>query len=104
PWFDFGPSGNSDNGTYTYPNYPAKDPRIVILPVCDPSPADNNNPQLTARYFAAVYLMAVVGRGGETYLRMRILPGYTFDNEDPNIVLGDETTPDIGFSVIRLIG
>ena len=106
PWYDDGPgSGNyGNNSSYTFPNYPNDDPRIVTLIVADPSEADNNNPQLTARRFAPVYVEETFKRSGDTYMTIRILPGKSYNNDDPNIVIGDDSTLSTGLTVIRLLG
>ena len=96
----------SDNGSssYTFPNYPTDDPRITTIVVADPHPADNNNPRVTARLLIPVYLERYRAPAGKvTFLRMRILPTKTYSSEDPGIRLGDESTPDTGLSIIRLV-
>jgi Flp pilus assembly protein TadG len=81
PWFDTG-------SNYAYPNYPAKDPRIMTIMVADPSPANNNNPVITARFFVNVYVEAIRRPAQKaTYLRIRILPSVSYDSQDPNAIL-----------------
>lgn len=105
PWNDPGPSGNSGNHPfYIFPNIPDSNPRVMTIIVAHPNAANNNNPQLNAITFASVYVESVVKRAGETYLAMRILPTKTFSSENPNIIIGDENTPSIGFTAIRLTG
>jgi Flp pilus assembly protein TadG len=104
PWYDAGPgSGNSgSNSSYQFPNYPNDDPRIVTIIVAEPNPANNNNPQLLARKLAPVYIEDIFTRAGDTYIRMRILPKHDYNAEDPNIVIGDDSAPSTGLTVIRL--
>lgn len=98
PWYD---NGN----TYTFPNYPADDPRIITIMVADKHPADNNNPVLIARYFVSVYVEAIRTPGKDTtYLQIRILPSNTFSSDRSDIIAGDENTPFSGPSVIGLVG
>jgi Flp pilus assembly protein TadG len=106
PWYDAGPgSGNSgSNSSYTFPDYPQGDPRIVTIIIADPNPANNNNPQLNARFFAPVYMEEIITRSGDTYVQMRILPFLTYNSDDPNVVVGDDSTPSIGLTVIKLMG
>lgn len=96
----------NDNGnTYTFPNYPADDPRIITIMVADPHLADNNNPMLTARFFVSVYVDRIRTPGnGIAYLRMRILPSQTYSSDRSDIIVGDESTPFTGPSVIGLVG
>ena len=96
----------NDNGsTYTYPNYPGDDPRVMSIMVADPSPANNNNPQLTARYFVSVYIDRIRTPGnGAAYLRMRILPTQTYSSDRTDIIVGDDSTPFTGPSVVGLTG
>ncbi len=57
------------------------------------------------RFFVAVYVERMRTPGsGNTYLRMRILPKKTYSQTDPGIVVGDDSTPDSGMSVMRLLG
>jgi hypothetical protein len=81
PWYDNG----SNN---TYPDYPVGDPRIVTLMVADPSPANNNNPVITARAFVNVYIEAVRRPAQKTtFFRMRILPTVSYDSQNSNVIL-----------------
>lgn len=95
-----------DNGnTYTFPDYPADDPRIITIMVADPNPADNNNPRLTARSFISVYVENIRSPGhGDVYLTIRVLPSDTFSSDRSDIIVGDENTPFTGPSVIGLVG
>ena len=96
PWNDTG-------NTYTFPNYPSDDPRIVTLMVADSHLADNNNPVLTARFFVAVYVDRVRSIGnGSTFMRMRILPTSGYSSDRTDIVVGDDNTPFSGPSVVGL--
>jgi hypothetical protein len=106
PWYDNGPgSGNNgNNSSYTFPNYPQDDPRIVTIIIADPNAADNNNPQLTARFFAPVYLEQLTTKSGDTYVQMRILPSKSYSSEDPNVVVGDDSTAYTGLTVVKLMG
>ncbi|HEX9996761.1 MAG TPA: hypothetical protein VGB45_06430, partial [Abditibacterium sp.] len=89
--------------TYTYPNYPPTNPRIVTIIVADPSPANNNNPSLTIRFFAPVYLETINLGSLGTFVRMRILPRREFSSSDPRIVLDDNPNADTTIGVIRLL-
>ena len=92
----------ADTGSnYTYPNYPPDDRRIMFLIVADPNPYANNNPTLNARFFVPVYVESTRSPAGKTeYVRFRIIPGYTFNSENPNIILGDDSTPMTGITAI----
>ncbi len=94
----------NDNGnTYAFPNYPNSDPRVMTIMVADPSPANNSNPMLTARFFVSVYIDRIRSLGnGATYLRMRILPSNTFSSDRTDIIVGDASTPFTGPSVVGL--
>ena len=96
----------NDNGsTYTFPNYPADNPRIITIMVADPSLANNNNPMLTARFFISVYVERIRTLGhGATFMKIRILPSQTYSSDRSDIVVGDESTPYTGPSVIGLVG
>jgi Flp pilus assembly protein TadG len=97
PWYDTG----SNN---TYPNYPVGDPRIVTLMVADPSPANNNNPVITARAFVNVYVEAVRRPAQKnTYFRIRILPTVSYNSQDPNVIL-DANAAITGPSAVVLMG
>jgi Flp pilus assembly protein TadG len=81
PWFDNG----SNN---TYPNYPAGDPRIITIMVADPSPANNNNPVVTARFFVNVYVESIRRPAQKsTFLRIRILPTVSYDSQNSNVIV-----------------
>lgn len=96
----------NDNGsTFTFPNYPNDDPRVITIMVADPHPADNNNPTLTARFFVSAYIDRVRSIGnGNTYLRLRIMPSNTYSSDRSDIIVGDESTPFTGPSVVGLLG
>jgi Flp pilus assembly protein TadG len=98
PWYD---NGN----TYTWPNIPADDPRIVTLMVADPNPTTNSNPQLTARFFISVYVDDVryVPGLGVSFLKMRILPSSSYGSDNPNIIVGGDDDAITGPSVVRLM-
>lgn len=95
----------ADNGNnYTFPNYPSGDRRIFSVIVADPNPLSNNNPTLVARFFVPVYLVKTRTASGSEFVKLRILPSYTFSSTDPLIVIGDSTTPSTGLNVITLMG
>ena len=97
PWYDSGDD-------YTFPNYPSGNPRVMIIIVADPNPADNNNPTINGRWFAPVYVDEITGSGNsETKLRFRILPNFTYGSEDSGVVIGDENTIDTGIGVVKLV-
>lgn len=99
-----GPPWNDTGNNYTFPNYPDGDPRIMTIMVADPSPANNNNPSLTARFFVSVYIERVRVIGNEsTFLRMRILPSNTYSSDRGDIIVGDDNTPFTGPSVVGLL-
>ena len=93
---------SADTGTnYIYPNYPSPSRRIMYLIVANQNPADNGNPTLEALFFVPVYIESTRSPAGkQEYLRMRILPWY---NQDPNLVLGDDSTPFVGQGVTTLM-
>jgi Flp pilus assembly protein TadG len=96
PWFD---TGNN----YTYPSYPANDPRIMTIMVANPNPLNNSNPQVTALFFVSVYIEDIDRLGNDrTRLRMRIMPPTDFSSDDGRIIVGDDATPITGPSVIGL--
>ncbi len=97
PWYDNG-------STYTFPNIPSDNPRVVTLMVADPNPANNSNPMLTARFFVSVYVDAIryVPGQGTSFLKVRILPAQTFGSDRSDIIVGDDSTPFTGPSVVRL--
>ena len=83
---------NDTGNNYTFPNYPGGDPRIITLIVADPNPANNNNPQVTARRFVSVYIETVRSPANKAvYFRIRILPTRTYSSQDPNVLLGDDS-------------
>lgn len=94
-----------DNGSNNlYPNYPAGDPRILLLVVALPNPYANNNPTLNAVFFVPVYLESVRSPAGkQEYLKMRILPTLTYNSQDPNIALDTGSAVITGPSVVSLM-
>jgi hypothetical protein len=97
PYYDYG-------NNYTYPNYPAGDPRIMLLIVAPPNPAANNNPTLNALFFVPVYLESTRSPAGKNeYLRMRILPTLTYNSQDPNVALDTDNATITGPSVVSLL-
>lgn len=94
----------ADTGNnYTFPNYPAGDERVFSMIVADPNPLSNNNPTLNARFFVPVYIVKTRTSSGNEYLKLRILPSYTFSSTDPNVQIGDSTTAWTGENVITLM-
>lgn len=98
PWYDMGLVNN-------YPNYSPTNPRIITLIVADPAPANNNNPTVTIRFFAAVYLERVIESNvtGDT-VQMRLLPKRDFGSTDSRVVLADDPNADSAIGVTRLLG
>lgn len=95
---------NDTGSNYTYPNYPAGDPRIMLLIVAPPNPYSNNNPTLNALFFVPVYLESTRSPAGKNeYLRMRILPIVTYSSQDPTIALDTDTATITGPSVVSLL-
>lgn len=95
---------NSNLRRYTFPNYQNDNPRIMTIMVADPNGQDNNNPLITARFFAPVYIESVQEVGKDNFfIRMRILPKLTYSSTDPNVTPGDASTPDTGVGAIRLL-
>jgi Flp pilus assembly protein TadG len=99
------PPWNDNGSTYTWPNIPSDNPRIVTLMVADPNLADNNNPMLTARFFISVYVENVryVPGQGTAFLTMRILPSSSYSSDDTGIILGGDNDAITGPSVVRLM-
>jgi hypothetical protein len=95
----------ADTGTnYTYPNYPPNDARIMMVVVAPPNPTSNNNPTLDARLLIPVYVESTRSPAGkQEYIRFRILPSYTFNSQNPNIAIGDDTTVFGGPSVVTML-
>lgn len=90
---------------YTYPDYPALSRRIITIVVSQERPENNNNPVVPILYFAPVYVEELRQTSGvekETILRMRILPGRAYSSDDPRVVIGDETTPNTGLTVVKM--
>jgi Flp pilus assembly protein TadG len=93
-----------DTGSnYTYPNYPPDDRRIMMMIVADANPLSNNNPTLNARFFVPVYVESYRSPANKTeYIKFRILPSYTYNSQNPAIIIGDDTTPYSGVSVVAM--
>lgn len=95
---------NPPQRRYTFPNYHPDNPRIMTIMVADPNDEDNNNPVITARKFAPVYIESVQEVGKDRYfLRIRILPKLNYSSSDPDVTPGDDSTPDTGVGVVRLL-
>ena len=96
----------NDNGSNNqYPNYPVGDPRIITIMVADPSPANNNNPSLTARAFVNVYIESMRSPGNKAnYFRIRILPTRSYNSQDPNVIVVDDGSAITGPSAVVLSG
>lgn len=95
---------NDTGSNYNYPNYPADDARIMMIVVAPPNPAANNNPTLDARMLIPVYVESTRSPAGkQEYIRFRILPSYTFNSQNPNIVIGDDSTVFGGPSVVAML-
>ncbi len=94
-----------DNGNnYSYPDYPANDPRIMTIMVANPNNVNNSNPMLTALFFVSVYIDRIRSPGSSgTHLRLRIMPPVNFSSDRSDIVVGDDTTLTGGPAVIGLI-
>jgi Flp pilus assembly protein TadG len=100
PYYDTG-------SRYVFPKYPDGDPRVVTIIIADPNPQDNSNPMVTARAIVPVYIESVrsPGNSDNYYLHLRILPGIpAYGSEDPGIEVGDDSTPDTGLAVVKLVG
>lgn len=100
PWYNPGPTSDTP---YEFPNYRPDDPRILILPVAEQNPTNNNNPKILPRKFAPIYIVDYKDQARDTYLLVRILPGLTLSNDNGYVKVADENTPDTGLSVIRLL-
>ncbi len=97
PYYD---TGNN----FTYPNYPADDPRIMVLVVALPSPANNSNPTVNAQFFVPVYIESTSSPNKrDISLRMRILPIVTYSSQDPLAVLDSDSAAITGPSVVSLL-
>lgn len=96
----------NDNGSNNlFPNYPIGDPRIISIIVADPSPANNNNPTLTARAFVSVYIESMRSPGNKAnYFRIRILPTRSYNSQDANIIVVDDGSVITGPSAVVLSG
>lgn len=98
PWNDTGT-------TYTYPNYPGDNPRIITILVCPEAEQFSGtalHPSSVDRLIA-VYVEDAYRADGESYMRMRILPYKAYSSETPGLVLGGPSTVNSGLYVIRLI-
>jgi Flp pilus assembly protein TadG len=109
PYFDFG-------NTYTFPDYPAGDPRVFTVMICEPKLQFNGTSYPTVRGIAPVYLAGVT-TGTYTYvdskgktktetvskLQFRILPYLAFNADSSDIVYSDGSTMDTGLSAIRMV-
>ncbi len=96
---------NNTGSNYTYPNYKAGDPRIVMLIVSPPERQDNNNPTIEASFFVPVYLESIEerasrgnGKGnsnniGGTFISFRILPTVGYGSQDPDTTLDPSASP-----------
>lgn len=81
----------------------SEDRRIMYLVVAYPNPAQNGNALINAQFFVRVYVEASDFKNGNNArgrVRFRILP---WDSQDPNIIVGDSTTPFVGQSVVSLM-
>ncbi len=96
---------NDTGSNFTYPNYPADDPRIILLIVAPPTLASNNNPTLNAQFFVPVYIESMQRPDGKAMsLRLRILPTTTYSSQDPLVVLDSSGANITGPSVVSLLG
>ncbi len=108
--------GTIHGSKYTYPNYPANDPRVMTIVVADPTPSANSNPMIQTKFFATVYIESIdlnitgsspkgKGKGGAKdgpILTFRILPSQNYSSDRNDIIIGDATTPAGGPAVISL--
>ena len=79
-------------------------PRVMMILIGNPNPADNNQPQIYGRGLVPVWLESVTESHNDgAVIKIRLLQQYTYNNADPNNILGDGSTPDTGVSVIRLL-
>jgi len=100
PWYDTGRN-------YTYPNYPANDPRVVFILVgADGYPAENSNPKLNLAYFVPAYIdgpvMSSNGSNSQTYLPLRLLPSVGLSSMATGVSVSP-TGSDTGLTVVRLL-
>ena len=111
PWYD-------TSANYTYPNYPANDPRVMTIVVANPSAQDNSNPMIRTQLFITVYIEDIDpnagngnskgnGRGGGLLgggpvLSLRILPPQLYRSDRDDLVLGDDNTPPGSPAVVSL--
>jgi hypothetical protein len=109
PYLDFG-------NTYTFPDYPAGDPRVFTVMICEPKLQFSGTSYPTVRGIAPVYLAGVT-TGTYTYtdgnghvrtetvekLQFRILPYLAFNADSDDIVYSDGSTMDTGLSAIRMV-
>lgn len=97
---------SSTDFPYTFPDIGGRqdNPRIMMILVGNPNQADNNQPQVYARALVPVWIESITdtGHDGAT-IKMRLLPEYTYSNDDPNVIVGDDSTPSTGVTVIRLL-
>lgn len=96
----------NDNGsTYTYPDYPSDNPRvmtILVAPEKEQFSGTSLHPTSIDRLIA-VYLEDSYRDSGEFYMRIRILPYKAYNSETPGLVIGGPSTVNSGLYVIRLI-
>ena len=76
----------------------------MMILIGNPNPADNSQPQIYGRGLVPVWLESVTESNNDgAVIKIRLLQQYTYNNADPNNILGDGSTPDTGVSVIRLL-
>jgi hypothetical protein len=103
PWNDTG-------SNYTYPNYPAGNPRVIyILVGADGYEANNSNPKLNLTYYAPAYITGPVvrtqGNNATAFLSVRLLPGNLASVvENLNGATWSDSGTDTGISALRLLG
>lgn len=101
PWFDTGVN-------YTYPNYPANDPRVVFILVgADGYAANNSNPKLNLAYFVPAYITGPVtkskGSNAQALLHLRLLPSTGLSSMTRGVEI-EASGNDTGLTVTRLLG
>ena len=101
PWFDTGVN-------YSYPDYPANDPRVVFILVgADGYAANNSNPKLNLAYFVPAYITGPVtkskGSNAQALLHMRLLPSTGLSSMNAGVEI-EASGKDTGLTVTRLLG
>jgi hypothetical protein len=100
PWNDTG-------SNYTFPNYPAEDPRVVFILVgANGYAANNSNPKLDLAYFAPAYIDGPVqftkGSNPTAVVPLRFLPATGLSSTTTGISVNESGT-DTGLTAVRLL-